>query len=96
MKRMSNAKFGRPIESGTVFTLKDLDFPLHIHTIHGYGPGWFLTCLDLRFDKEGLQTEDFNEAVNRAKEMVRKRLALLQETFGAFVADTSENDIVRH
>lgn len=96
MKWKSNAKFGQPTESGTIFTLKDCCLPLTIHTIHGYGPEWHLTCRALCIDMEELRTEDFNEAASRAKEMVNKRLALLQETFGAFLEDTSENEFVRH
>lgn len=96
MKWKSNAKFGQPTENGTIFTLKDYRLPLSIHTNPGYGPEWRLTCRALRIDMEELRTEDFNEAVSRAKELVRKRLALLQENFGAFVNDASENEIVRH
>ena len=96
MKWKSNANFGQPAESGEIFWLKDFCMPLCIHTIHGLEREWFLTCRDLHIDDEPLQTEDFNEAVSHAKEIVRKRLALLQETFGAFLDDTSENEFSRH
>ena len=96
MKWKSNAKFGQQPEAGTIFWLKDFGPSLCIHNIIGLGNQWFLSCRDLYIDDQPLETEDFNEAVSHAKEFVRNRLALLQEAFGAFAADTSENEFSRH
>ena len=47
MKLISNAKCGTPVESGTVFTIKDYGFNISIHKIHGCGDTWYLTCREL-------------------------------------------------
>ena len=43
MELISNAKFGQPVESGSVFDVKGNNLGISIHKIHGLD-GWFLNC----------------------------------------------------
>lgn len=48
MKLKSNAKYGAPVESGTIYTAKVNNMTVSIHKIIGL-EGWFLNC-----DKHGV------------------------------------------
>lgn len=95
MQWQSNARYGKPPESGTIFTAKT-DGRIVIHKIHECGEGWYLSCPPLSIDSEPLNTEDFNTAVDSAKAMISRKLKTLHYTYSVFVSDTSENEIVRY
>lgn len=95
MEWISNSKFGVPAENGTVFTNKKNE-RLRIHKIHGYGDGWYLSCETLGFYQRNLNTEDFDEAVEKTKNIVFERIIELQNLYLPIVNDDSENKIVRY
>ena len=47
MKLISNAKYGEPVESGTIFRIKENGFNMSIHKICGCGDTWYLNCSEL-------------------------------------------------
>lgn len=95
MEWISNAKFGQEVTEGTIFRFKG-KIGISIHTIYGLGNKFYLTCHSLGLEAFGLNTEDFNLAVENAKVIVREKMNLLNELSGSFVWDESENVIVRY
>ncbi len=95
MEWISNAKFKQEVTEGTVFRLKG-KMDVCIHTIHGLGNNFYLTSRRLGLESFGLNTDDFNLAVENAKVIVREKLKLLNELCADFLADESENVFVRY
>lgn len=91
----SNVRFNQPCEDGTIFTLKGQE-GISIHKIVGLGDSLYLTCNDLNIVQFGLNTEDFDTAVENAKTIVRTRLETLQEKFNGFLSDETETKFVRY
>lgn len=98
MEWISNAKFGTPVECGSIYDLKENrnDVKLSIHQIHGLGDQWYLSCYTLNYDKEPLGTTSFNEAVGRARELIVERLEYLQALYRPFLNDRTETTFVRY
>ncbi len=95
MEWISNAKFGVPVENGTVFKNKK-NHDLSIHKIHGCGDAWYLSCVMLGLDRRNLNAKDFDEAVDKAKLIVFERIIELQNLYLPISNDVSENKIVRY
>ena len=95
MQWKSNAKYSQSVEEGTIFTLKS-DARIVIHKYHGYGESWYLSCYPLGIEREPLNTEDFNTAVENAKAMISRKLKTLNYTYTVFASDVSKTEIVRY
>lgn len=95
MNWISNAKFGKELTSGTVFTIKG-KADICIHTIHGCGNKFYITCYGLGLNSFGLNTDNFDIAVENAKVIVREKLNLLNERYSGFLSDESLNELVRY
>lgn len=95
MQWKSNARYNQPVEDGTIFTLKS-DARIVIHKLHGCGERWYLSCPELSIEKENLGTEDFDEAVKKAQDIVHQVLNKLIVSYGSFVTDDPVNEIVRY
>ena len=96
MEWKSNARWHQDVKEGTIFTLKDIKTDISIHKIHGLGNKWYLTCRAINIYQFGLNTDDFDLAVENAKVIIREKLKLLNDYFECFVSDESENEIVRY
>lgn len=90
MKLISNAKFGGPVESGTVFRTQGHGIDICIHKICGCGDTWYLNCNELGIDNLQLKSENLFRCVDEAKEILKKQLELLNERFNNFYED---NDV---
>ena len=95
MEWISNAKYNQELTDGTIFQLKG-KADVCIHTIHGLGKNFFLSSRLLGLESFGLNTEDFDIAVEKAKVIVREKLKLLNERYSDFLVDESENVLVRY
>lgn len=93
MKWKTNAKYGKPDESGTIFTNKDV--PIQVHGIHGC-PGWYLSCSDLNISGLPLNADSFEEAVKNSKILISKRIGEIVNKYNSFIKDESETEIVRY
>lgn len=95
MEWKSNCKFGQKPEEGSIFTLKN-PLGICIHKYVGCGDNLYLSCDRLGIDTENLHTEDFNEAVNKAKQiiMIYSRRMFLDAQ--AFFKSTEENIMVKY
>lgn len=83
MKLISNAKFGQPVESGSIFRTKAGTMEI---TIHRYRDceGWFLTCHDLGIEATELKSEGLMQAVRESGEIIKKTIDKMQKNINTF------------
>lgn len=91
MEWKSNAHYSKEPIEGTIF---NSPYGVSVHRIV-HLDGWWLTCHDLNIQRHELRSETFDEAVTEAKEIVKKKLADLQQKYAAFADDSSENVMVK-
>ena len=75
--------------------MKDNSLKLSIHKYVGCGNDLFLSCCELGISTKNLETENFNEAVSKSKEIVSERVKHLREEAYRFCMDTHV-EIVRY
>ena len=88
MKFKSNAKYKEKPKTGSVFTLKDNSLGISIHKYVGCGDKLFLNSKTLSIDNYDLGTEDFKEAVSKAKEVVMREVKKIREDAYRFYVDS--------
>ena len=89
MKFKSNAEYKEKPKTGSVFTLKDNSLGISIHKYVGCGDKLFLNSKTLSIDNYDLGTEDFKEAVSKAKEVVMREVKKIREDAYRFYVDNS-------
>lgn len=89
MKFKSNAKYEEKLETGSVFTLKNNSLGITIHKYFGFGNALFLNSKALNIDNYDLETEDFDEAVSRTKEVVMREVKKIREDAYKFCLDNN-------
>ncbi|SCH67944.1 Uncharacterised protein [uncultured Ruminococcus sp.] len=89
MKFKSNAKYKEEPKTGSIFTLKYNSLGISIHKYVGCGDSLFLNSKALNIDNYDLGTEDFEEAVNKAKEVVMREVKKIREDAYRFYSDNS-------
>ena len=87
MKFKSNAKYNEEPKTGSIFALKYNSLGIVIHKYVGYGDVLFLNCSALGVFNYDLGTEDFNEAVSKAKEVVMREVKKIREDAYRFYVD---------
>ena len=88
MKFKSNAKYNEEPKTGSVFALKYNSLGIVIHKYVGCGDKLFLTKA-LSIDNYDLGTEDFEEAVSKAKEVVMRKVEKIREDAYRFYSDSN-------
>nr|DAG26121.1 MAG TPA: hypothetical protein [Caudoviricetes sp.]DAO32699.1 MAG TPA: hypothetical protein [Caudoviricetes sp.]DAP83587.1 MAG TPA: hypothetical protein [Caudoviricetes sp.] len=89
MKFKSNAKYGEKPKTGSIFALKYNSLGIVIYKYVGCGDTLFLNCSALDILNCNLGTEDFNEAVSKAKEVVMCKVKKIREDAYRFYADNN-------
>ena len=89
MKFKSNAKCNEEPKTGSIFTLKHNSLRIVIHKYVGCGDTLFLNIKALNIDNYDLETEDFKEAVSKAKEVVMREVKKIREDAYRFYSDTN-------
>lgn len=89
MKFKSNAKYKEEPKTGSVFTLQDNSLRISIHKYVGCGEALFLNSKALNIDNYDLGTEDFEEAVSKAKEVVMREVKKIREDSYRFCSDSN-------
>lgn len=95
MKFKSNAKYNEEPKTGSVFALKYNSLVIVIHKYVGYGNVLFLNCSALDIYNHNLGTEDFEEAVSKAKEVIIREVKKIREDAYRFCMDNNI-EIVRY
>lgn len=89
MKFKSNAKYNEEPKTGSIFTLKYNSLGISIHKYVGCGDALFLNSKALNIDNYDLDTEDFDEAVSKAKEVVMSKVKKIREDSYRFYSDSN-------
>ena len=89
MKFKSNAKYNEEPKTGSIFTLKYNSLGIVIHKYVGCGDALFLNSKALNIDSYDLGTEDFEEAVSKAKEVIMCEVKKIREDSYRFCSDNS-------
>lgn len=89
MKFKSNAKYGEEPKTGSIFALEYNSLKIVIHKYVGYGDTLFLNCNTLGIYNYNLGTEDFNEAVSKAKEIIMSKVKKIREDAYRFYSDSN-------
>ena len=89
MKFKSNAKYNEDLKAGSVFTLKSNSLGISIHKYVGCGDALFLNSKALSIDNYDLETEDFQEAVSKAKEVIMSKVKKIREDSYRFYSDSN-------
>ncbi len=95
MKFKSDAKYEKDVKTGDVFDLKDNSLGISIHKYVGCGDALFLNSKALNIDNYDLRTEDFDEAVSKAKEVIMCKVKKIREDSYRFYSDNNI-EIVRY
>lgn len=89
MKFKSNAKYNEDPKSGSIFNLKNNSLGISIHKYVSCGDELFLNSKALNINNYDLGTEDFKEAVNKAKEIIMREVKKIREDSYRFYADNN-------
>lgn len=89
MKFKSDAEYGKDVKTGGVFDLKDNSLGISIHKYVGCGDALFLNSKALNIDNYDLRTEDFSEAVSKAKEVISCKVKKIREDSYRFCMDNN-------
>nr|DAI91020.1 MAG TPA: hypothetical protein [Caudoviricetes sp.] len=89
MKFKSNAKHSEELKTGSIFTLQDNSLRIVIHKYVGCGDALFLNCSALDVFNYNLKTEDFGEAVSKAKEIIMSKVKKIREDSCRFYSDSN-------
>lgn len=89
MEFKSNAKYNEKPETGSIFTLKSNSLGISIHKYFGCGDALFLNSKALNIDNYDLETEDFDEAVSKAKEIIMSKVKKIREDSYRFYSDNN-------
>lgn len=89
MKFKSNANFNKEHKTGSIFTLKDNSLGISIHKYVGCGDELFLNSKALSIYDYDLETEDFDEAVSKAKKVIMSEVKKIREDSDRFYSDNS-------
>ena len=87
MKFKSNAKYNEEPKTGSIFALEYNSLKIVIHKYVGCGNVLFLNCSALDIYNHNLGTEDFEEAVSKAKEVVMSEVKKIREDAYKFYSD---------
>jgi hypothetical protein len=89
MKFKSNAKYKEEPKTGSTFILKNNYLGISIRKYVGCGDTLFLDSKALNINNYDLETEDFKEAVRKAKEVVMCEVKKIREDAYKFYSDNS-------
>ena len=89
MKFKSNAKYNEELKTGSIFSLKSNSLRIVIHKYVGCGDSLFLSSSTLNINNYDLETEDFDEAVSKAKEIIMSKVKKIREDAYKFYSDNN-------
>ena len=89
MKFKSNAKYNKEPKTGSIFALEYNSLKIVIHKYVGCGNVLFLNCSVLDIYNHNLGTEDFEEAVRKAKEIIMREVKKIREDAYKFYSDNN-------
>ena len=89
MKFTSNAKYGQPVESGSIYEGRIGNLIITVHHIYG-GEDWFLSCHSLNISQKHLESEILIGAIKESKEILKSVIDSLQKDVNDFCEESIE------
>ena len=83
MKFISNAKYGEPVESGTIFRTRIFGTDIVIHRIFQI-EGWYLSCARLQIKDEKLKSETLTSAIKEVKNVLKNKIDYLNNVVDSY------------
>lgn len=83
MKFISNAKYGEPVESGTIYEGKIGKLRVSVHRVI-HCEGWYLSCADVQISQMRLKSDTLMGAIKESKEVLKSVVDELNEDVKAF------------
>ena len=94
MKYISNAKYGDPVETGTIYRGDNKRLGICVHRLHGCGETLYMDCMALGIMNRKLNTTSVISAINEAQSLVKQELDLLSNELNTIL--NSEIEISRY
>ncbi len=85
MKYISNAKYGEPVETGTIYRGGNKRLDICVHTLRGCGETLYMNCQALDIMDRKLNSTSVITAINEAQLLVKQELDLLSKEFDAIL-----------
>lgn len=77
MKYISNAKYGEPVETGTIYRGDNKRLYICVHTLCGCGETLYMNCQTLGIVDRKLNSTSVISAINEAQSLVKREFDLL-------------------
>ena len=94
MKYISNAKYGEPVETGTIYRGNNKRLDICVHTLCGCGETLYMNCRALDIVDKRLDSTSVIAAINEAQLLVKRELDLLSKELNSIL--NSEIEISRY
>lgn len=94
MKYISNAKYGEPIETGTIYRGDNKRLDICVHTLYGCKGTLYMNCRALGIVDRRLNSTSVLVAIDEAQSLVKRELDLLGKELNSIL--NSEIEISRH
>lgn len=94
MKYISNAKYGEPLETGSIYRGDNKRLGICVHRIHGCGETLYMSCQALGIMDRELNSTSVISAINEAQSLVKQELDLLSKELNSIL--NSEIEISRY
>lgn len=94
MKYISNAKYGEPVETGTIYRSDNKRLDICVHTICGCGETLYMNCRTLNIKDRRLNSTSVIAAINEAQSLVKRELDLISKEMNTIL--NSEIEISRY
>ncbi len=94
MKYISNAKYGEPVETGTIYRGDNKRLDICVHTLCGCEETLYMNCHALGIMNRRLNSTSVIAAINEAQTLAKQELDLLSKELDAIL--NSKIEISRH
>lgn len=85
MKYISNAKYGEPVETGTIYRGDNKRFNIRVYKLYGCGETLYMNCQALGIMDRKLNSTSVITAINEAQLLVKQEIDLLSKEFDAIL-----------
>lgn len=85
MKYISNAKYGEPVETGTIYRSDNKRLDICVHKLFGCGETLYMNCQALNIRDRKLNSASLIAAINEAQSLVKQELDLLGKELNAIL-----------
>lgn len=94
MKYISNAKYGKPVETGTIYRSDNKRLDICVHTLCGCGETLYMNCRTLGIVDRKLNSKSVMSAISEAQSLAKQELDLLSKELNTIL--NSEIEISRY